>query len=252
MESALYFVTMGEGRLKEAKKEFQEVLRYDKNNKAAKEYLKKLEAQARQAESTSIRKRPININKKHIITAGGILAVLIVVFLIKVLMGIKYNTETLRNLLKPGTGTSDSTLALVEKGDKGKDASVGGNKTAETSTEQAQEKPKPPVNRVEETAVKNEKPVAKKKPTQRQRQSSSFAYPHQNLKEYGTLLVKTNVSADISIDKINYGKSNGPPIKLSPGRHFIEIKATGYRRMTRRLFTEKGEQVEIEVNLMAE
>jgi len=51
MESALYYVTMGEGRLKEAEKEFQEVLRYDKNNKSAKEYLKKLRAQIDRSEA---------------------------------------------------------------------------------------------------------------------------------------------------------------------------------------------------------
>jgi hypothetical protein len=51
------------------------------------------------------------------------------------------------------------------------------------------------------------------------------------------------------IDRIDYGSGNGPPIKLEPGRHFVEVKADGYRRMTRRIFTEKDKTVDINVEL---
>jgi serine/threonine protein kinase len=41
-EKALYFVNLGHGRLADATREFENVLRYDKNNKMAKEYLDRL------------------------------------------------------------------------------------------------------------------------------------------------------------------------------------------------------------------
>ncbi len=252
MESALYYVTMGEGRLKEAKKEFQEVLRYDKNNKAAREYLKKLETAANRSESTAITKKPIKIKKWHVLSAGGVLAVLIAVFLTKILMGIKYNTETVQNLLKSAVEPLDTAVVLVDNDTQVPAEDISDDKAVKSATDSDRDKTRPPDNKAVQTEVKAEKPVAKKKSTQSQRQSDSFSYPHQNLKEYGTLSIKTNVSAEIFIDKIKYGKTNGPPVKLSSGRHFVEIEADGYRRMTRRIFTEKDKQVDIEVNLIAE
>lgn len=43
IESALYLVNIGHGRLTDARKEFENVLRFDKNNKLAKQYLEKLQ-----------------------------------------------------------------------------------------------------------------------------------------------------------------------------------------------------------------
>jgi serine/threonine protein kinase len=253
MESALYYVTMGEGRLKEAKKEFQEVLRYDKNNKAAREYLKKLEARADRSESTAITKRPIKIRKWHVISACGVLALFVAVLLTRVLMGIKYNTETVQNLLKSVVGRSDSALVLTDKEgpavtDK---ANTGDDKTVKQTVKSGRTKTKPPADTGRQTGTVRDKQSNRNNTKSTGQRSTGFSYPHQDLKEYGTLSVKTNVPATIFIDRIEYGKSNGPPIKLSPGRHFIEVEADGYRRMTRRIFTEKDENVNIEINLIA-
>lgn len=253
MESALYYVTMGEGRLKEAKKEFQEVLRYDKNNKAARDYLKKLDAREHRSESNAVTKKPIKIKKWHILTAGAVGVALIVVLLTRVLLGIKYNTETVQHLLKSVVGPSDSAMVLTDKEKPAlTDADdTSGDKTIKTVKDSDKAKITPKADNGKKTGNIKERPVVNKKPPSTQRQTGGFSYPHQDLKKFGTLSVKTNVSAYVFIDKINYGKSNGPPIKLSPGRHFIEVEAEGYRRMTRRIFTEKDEHTDIEITLIA-
>jgi len=249
MESALYYVTMGEGRLKEAEKEFQEVLRYDKNNKSAKEYLKKLRAQIDRSEAKNQPKKRIKIKKWHIVSAIGFLAVLIAIFLTKLLMGIKYNTESVQTLLKSYTQGEDSVL--VAAGDNTSTAAGDNGKKdgAKIPGDPAPVKAKTPSVKENNTTVK--KPDTRKNPAPVVKPKSDFAYPYQNLKDYGTVVVKTNVPADILIDKIEYGKSNGPPIKLSEGRHFVEIMADGYRRMTRRIFMEKGKSINMEITLFA-
>ena len=70
--------------------------------------------------------------------------------------------------------------------------------------------------------------------------------------EFGSLAVATNVAALVYVDLKKYGSTNGPPIKLQPGRHFVEIKADGYRRMTRRIFTEKEKTVDLNIELVPE
>jgi hypothetical protein len=72
------------------------------------------------------------------------------------------------------------------------------------------------------------------------------------MKEYGLLTVKTNISAEIHVDLEKYGATNGPPIRLAPGRHFIEIRADGYQRMTRRIFSEKDKTVDLRIDLLPE
>ena len=169
-------------------------------------------------------------------------------------MGIKYNTETVQNLLKSAVGPSDSALVLVDKDSPvltGTD-NINDEKALKPSVESNKTGAEPPAIKEKRTETIKDRPAAKKKTRSTPRQPIGFAYPHQNLKEYGTLSVKTNAPATIFIDKIEYGKSNGPPIKLSLGRHFIEVVADGYRRMTRRIFTEKDKQMDIEVNLIAE
>lgn len=249
MESALYYVTMGEGRLKEAEKEFQEVLRFDKNNKSAKEYLKKLRAQIDRSEAKNQPKKRVKIKKWHIISAGGVLAAITAILLTRLLMGIKYDTESVQTLLKSYAQGGDSVLAAAgdnpsaTAGDAGKDNGV------KLSPDPAPVKTKPPVDKETGKTVKN--PDTHKSPAPTVKPKGDFAYPYQNLKDYGTVRIKTNVSADILIDKIEYGKSNGPPIKLSEGRHFVEVMADGYRRMTRRIFMEKGQSINMEITLFA-
>jgi serine/threonine protein kinase len=245
MENALYYVTMGEGRLKEAEKEFQEVLRFDKNNKAAKEYLKKLKSQKDDEEKKAGPPKKIKLKKWHIFSACGLMAIIVAVLLTKLLLGIKYNTETVHNLLRSTTSNPD-TIA-VAKGDNASspDKNTGLTKSDNSTADAIPAENKPSV------ATRENKPAVIKKSTLSRRNASGYDYPHQSLKDYGTIAIRTNVPADIYIDKIEYGKTNGPPIKLSEGRHFVEVMADGYRRMTRRVFTEKGESIEMDITLFA-
>jgi serine/threonine protein kinase len=250
MESALYYVTMGEGRLKEARKEFLEVLRYDRNNKAARDYLKKLESRADGSDSAAPPKKSIRLKKKHIIPAIGILAVALAVFLAKILMGIKYDTESVRKLLKSADDNSAGEMAGADRIDSesGKLEETSGDDSGSRNAEQSASQP---------TAGNKQKPETQKtasadKSTSTVKKTSGYAYPQQDLKEYGYLTVKTNVPAGILIDKIDYGRSNGPPIKLAPGRHFLEVKSDGFRRMTRRIFTEKDALSSIDIKLIPE
>jgi len=249
MESALYYVTMGEGRLKEAEKEFQEVLRYDKNNKSAKEYLKKLRAQIDRSEAKNQPKKRIKIKKWHILSAIGVLAVLIAILLTKLLMGIKYNTESVQTLLKSYAQGEDSVLAAGNNNPSAGAIDGGKKDAAEPPEDATPVKANLAANEKSKTVVK--KPDTHKSAIPVVKPKSDFGYPYQNLKDYGTVRIKTNVPADILIDKIEYGKSNGPPIKLSEGRHFVEVMADGYRRMTRRIFMEKGQSINMEITLFA-
>jgi serine/threonine protein kinase len=252
MESALYYVTMGEGRLKEARKEFQEVLRYDRNNKAAKEYLKKLEARAKSSDEKTPQKNPIKIKKWHIFSAGAVLAALISILLIRVLIGIKYNTEYVQHMLKSVVEPSDSAVTVDERKSSGPVAGSKETGFPQSSNVPDKEVTKPPVIPKKPATENNTKPKSTRKTNTARSRSRGYSYPYQNLTEYGTLSVKTNVTARIFIDKNEYGNTNGPPIKLAPGRHFVEIEADGYRRLTRRIFTEQGENAELKANLIAD
>jgi serine/threonine protein kinase len=252
MESALYYVTMGEGRLKEARKEFQEVLRYDRNNKAAKEYLKKLEARAKSSDEKNPQKNPIKIKKWHIFSAGAVLAALISILLIRVLIGIKYNTEYVQHMLKSVVEPSDSAVTVDERKSSGPVAGSKETGFPQSSNVPDKEVTNPPVIPKKPATENNTKPKSTRKTNTARSRSRGYSYPYQNLTEYGTLSVKTNVTARIFIDKNEYGNTNGPPIKLAPGRHFVEIEADGYRRLTRRIFTEQGENAELKANLIAD
>ena len=135
-------------------------------------------------------------------------------------------------------GTTDNDKATIKSDDTPKVVDQGNTK--------------PPVTKPKNTEVKTKKPTSSGKTSSGTKHTIAYSYPRQNLKKYGTLTVKTNLTADILIDKIDYGKSNGPPIKLEPGRHFLEVNADGYRRMTRRIFTEEGDHTDIEIGLIRE
>jgi len=76
-----------------------------------------------------------------------------------------------------------------------------------------------------------------------------FNYPNQNISEYGLLKIVSIPSATFSIDAREYGKTGGPLVKLSPGRHTIIIKARGHKTEKKRIFTEKEKTESINVKL---
>lgn len=240
MESALYYVTMGESRLNEAKKEFQEVLRFDKKNKSAKEYLKKLESHSAKPEQKKLARKVLDLKKWQIYSAAGALLGILFVIILVFSTGGDQNKPSTQNSIEPRLTPADSA------------GIPNNNETDKPPADSLQGKSKLPTIKEQKAKTSENKPVVKKKKPKAIKTSNKFNYPNQNLKEFGILNVKTNVSANIFIDKIAYGKSNGPEIKLTPGRHFIEIKADGYRRMTRRIFSENGKPVDIKINLIDE
>lgn len=248
MESALYFLTQGESRLKDAKREFEDVLRFDKNNKYAKKYLAKLENHITVQDSSNgdTKSRFLRIFVK-IIVPLVILAGLISGFMIiSARKGVntekasdKTETETVQKDTKNSGGQTGSS-------ETGKSKSGDGNvQKSRTDTGGSTKKTNTGSGKTTRKTTTNEKQVAKQR-------NSAYNYPNQNLKEYGLLTVKTNVVAEVYVDLTRYGLSNGPAIKLKPGRHFVEIKADGYRRMTRRIFTEKNGTVDLRIDLIPE
>lgn len=245
MESALYYLTLGEGRLKDARQEFKEVLRYDKDNKSAKEYLNRLTDRATLAESgVKTGGSRLKIRSRHAL--AGIFALAILITAIFIIPGEDPPGPIVDNQLKAGSGMQDNTgVNTKEDGASGK---TGGQSTGDTQDK---------IRSVDSNVDKINKPakpttVKTKKKQVARRGKSTYNYPNQNLKEYGLLTVKTNVPAEIYVDLEKYGATNGSSIKLALGRHFIEIRADGYRKMTRRIFSDKDKTIDLRIDLLPE
>jgi len=253
MESALYFLTQGESRLKEAKKEFEDVLRFDKNNKSAKKYIAKIESHI-SASDFSNGKR-ISRKTTRLLRVLGAFAISAAVILSLLLLSqwdfVRERAISLRALFvsslpqskshESGEVSKTETPALADKKIAvGNVRESGKNDGSQVSGGESQKGEK-------STAKNTQKENSATKST-----GSKYNYPEQNIKEYGMLAVKTNVAAEVFIDMKRYGASNGPAIKLQPGRHFVEIKANGYRRMTRRIFTEKDKSADLKIELVPE
>ncbi len=245
MESALYYLTLGEGRLKDARKEFQEVLRFDKNNKSAKEYLSRLANRTTLPKSeVKTRTNRLKIKSKHAL--AGISAIAILLIAIFVIPRGSEPGPTDDNQLKAGGQMRDDSGINVEE--NGTSDNITQRPTGDNAGSES------PVNSNVDRIDKPAQPTVgktKKKPVARSRKTI-YNYPNQNLKEYGLLTVKTNVPAEIYVDLEKYGATNGPSIRLAPGRHFIEIRAEGYRRMTRRIFSEKDKTIDLRIDLLPE
>jgi serine/threonine protein kinase len=247
MESALYYLTLGEGRLKDARKEFAEVLRYDRNNKSAKQYLSRLADHQALSSRSAKGGGYITLKIRDILVSILALALIALAAYLVPWEGILKKVK--RSI--PARVVDASSKAGAAKGQ----SDDSGEKVEGATEKKKEEVTRPPSTAsskatsgspAKEAVVKKEKkPVAK-------RTRSVYNYPEQNLEEYGLLSVKTNVAADVFIDMKKYGASNGPAIKLAPGRHFVEIKAGGYRHMTRRIFTDKDKKAELSVDLIPE
>ncbi|OGC77711.1 MAG: hypothetical protein A2145_00120 [candidate division Zixibacteria bacterium RBG_16_40_9] len=76
LDSALYYLNLGKGRITDAKKEFMEVLRWDKDNEIAQKYLNKLQAEY----DTSIQFQNLKakIFPKNALTTYVLLAVMVI------------------------------------------------------------------------------------------------------------------------------------------------------------------------------
>ena len=244
MESALYFVNIGHGRLADAIKEFEDVLRFDKNNKLARQYLEKLKT------------GQMNFN-----TAGS---------------GRKFGLPFwVMSIFS--TMALAAIVILLSTGGSDREGQTGGE-TDELITEQQSEIPptdeQPPAEvgaKAEEKATvpppvpttKPEAPVSKttqKAPSRKTANQSSVSkkpvqatgYPRQNLREFGYMKLKSTPPGVFSVDAVTYGKTNGPPVKLAPGRHTIIVEAPGYHEARKRIFTQKGQTETVSIELKPE
>ncbi len=244
LESALYFVNLGEGKLAEARREFQEVLRFDKNNKAAKEFLSKIQGHLEQTGAPSNPKPKARF--PWIWNFSAIFSILILAALMTVYIPRWKKSSASMNKTNAGTGqlsaddTSQNSQTILPKIIE-----------RQGNTENTGDNSRPPVNtrnKSNGSSANNEKSNVQK--SVNRQSTASYNYPNQNLIDYGTLTVKTNVPADIEIDQTYYGKSNGPVIKIAPGRHVLSVQADGYSAQKKRIFSEKDKAVNFELDLI--
>jgi serine/threonine protein kinase len=244
MESALYFVNIGHGRLADAIKEFEDVLRFDKNNKLARQYLEKLK-------SGQINFDAAGANKKlglpfWTMAVFSALALAAIIFL---LIGDGSVREEPLNDEPPEIVAEqpNEVHPFVEQ-----DQAKAAIKSAENATVPPPEKPaRPGVSKTKTTqktaphkaAPRND---ASKKPVQ------SAGYPQQDIREFGYMKIESTPQGTFSVDAKTYGKTNGPPVKLAPGRHTIVVEVPGYHAARKRIFTEKDQTEVVSLELKPE
>jgi serine/threonine protein kinase len=224
MDAALYSFTLGETKLAEAKREFQEVLRFDRNNKSARQYLSKLESHpALLWAKSGLRGSPFKINGVFILVAAVVAIMALTIFLIF--------ASTEQGRLPTGMRPSASSSPALHT--EGVVVPMGPSPAAEMGRNSTRSLPSTSDGKI---------PVADGR-------SSPYNYPKQDLARFGLLTVKTNVAAQIEIDHTVYGQANGPAIRLMPGRHHVEIRADGYDRIAKRIFIEKDKPAVLRFDL---
>jgi len=231
METALYLVNVGHGRLTDAIKEFENVLRFDKNNKLAKEYLGRLKS----GQQDFSNKRQVNKIKTGL---------LIVAFLSGWIDFINIKS----NKIAPPVVQEKSVIADLPVDNRIK-FEIGA--PADLPSSAAPDKPD---TDKEQTVPPLQKPsIAKSKSAATKKTTSKPVvkeiYPNQNLGKYGLLEITTDPPARFSIDLKPYGQTAGPAVKLSPGRHVVEIEADGYKIERKRIFTEENKTESINIVL---
>jgi len=211
MESALYFLAVGEGKLAEAKKEFLDVLRFDRNNREAKKQLTKLESQL------PSEKRPEKFwDLKLNLGISYALAVVAIIILSMVTFSMLPKEEGERSQLLPEVvpyGGKEQKPNLIIESSAGR--ADGRSSQVSRSSD---------IGAASNTRISGNKTAM------------AFNYPEQHLLRYSTVKVTTNVPARLTIDSKDYSWSNGPPIKILPGRHYIEVSANGFSTAGKRVF----------------
>jgi len=248
-ESALYLLNLGQGRIDDAIREFENVLRFDKNNKLAKKQLDKLKASQKEYKTS----QPPKKRNLFLLLLTIISPIILGAMLFKF-----YSVDSQPD--KSKLYTNDSIAARLIKPPAMEVFTVPFDDIAtvplppvEKPPEKAVDKPKksikkpPPTKRKTTVRKTNSKPKAKKKTTSKK--TSVYNYPNQNIKEYGFCKIYSKPRAVFSVDKTKYGKTGGPRIKLPPGKHTIIIEAKGYKTAKKRIYTEKNKTESITVEL---
>ena len=234
METALYLVNVGHGRLTDAIKEFENVLRFDKNNKLAKEYLDRLKS-GQQDFSSKQQANKIGQILRWIIPAAILISGLLIVALFS-------------GWLDIGNLKSGNKMPGVK--DESAKADQPGNEQIKYEIGEQANLPKPPLLNNADIDQKQTTPLAQKTSAAQVKPKAGESvspkpvpqaiYPNQNLTQYGLMEIITDPPANFSVDFKPYGQTGGPAVKLSPGRHIVEIEADGYKIERKRIFTEEG------------
>jgi hypothetical protein len=234
MESALYLVNLGHGRLEDASREFEKVLLYDKNNKVAKEYLQKLRSGQIDFDKKQL---PKVFKRRYIATVtAGVIVFIIAFILIFSSIGEFAEERGEFDISIGGIATvpplpEKTMMSVVE------DSRNETQKTASAGIMSSKNKPAPKSAKSKNVAIKAGK---------------GYNYPNQNLGSYGFLEIVSSPRATFYVDLKEYGQTGGTPVKLSPGRHTITIEVDGYEIVRKRIFTETGKTERLNVVLKPE
>jgi serine/threonine protein kinase len=235
-EKALYFMNLGQGRLADATREFENVLRFDKNNKVAQKYLNQLKI-GKTVEIRSARGKAWT-NPYWLMAGLGALVVCAIVVL--GILGSRQKPV----VIQTAEQASNQELAIGQKPAnlvaEGKNARQSGGQPVNANIKQTGALKTRPVNTIGNNSEKN--------PTGNQA-VSGYNYPNQNLAEFGLLEMISTPEADIYVDNDKYGRTCGPAIKLATGRHFIQVQKEGYRFSEKRIFIESGKTMKISIVL---
>ncbi len=241
-EKALYFMNQGQGRLADATREFENVLRFDKNNKMAQKFLNQLKI----GKTIEIKSEKAKVWKNpYWLTIGAVGLIMCISAFVLFLGGWDI---------------------LGREGRQPIQTIVQDEKTAEVS-HAADAVGEPPIQTtMESQTTRRETKRSEKRAVAAGKESTSsfsednrkitapqinpiYNYPNQNLADFGLLEMISTPEAELFVDKESYGRTCGPPIKLATGRHLIEIKRDGYRKSEKRIFIESGKTQKISIVL---
>jgi serine/threonine protein kinase len=257
MESALFYLTVGEGKLAEAKREFQEVLRFDRNNRNARKFISRLEA------FSSFHNQPLGFWKKklgHGISLSlAFTTILVLVFAVAVLFTNK-DSE-----IKLPAAPPQSNVVIPDSKPGSKETSTGNTEPVKSPAIAEKAQKSTPATRKEtsnpERNADNQIPEPQAEPLEIQTASLTilnkpladtagslynYNYPDQKLERFGSLKIITSKPVKLEIDDIRYSWTNGPAIKLAPGRHLVEIEVNERKKISKRIFLKNGEILSIE------
>jgi hypothetical protein len=240
MESALYFLAVGEGKLAEARREFLDVLRFDKNNKEAKRYLARIESQLPEKKT----ERSVESGfKKGIIYIAAILAV---VFLSISIVSMFPDSDM---------QIQGPSVEVVQPLNETKPSIVIGSNNQSDNERTSQTLSRPDNDRGLPSFKTGPNGVSSRTDmgaisTPVDQRMIIYDYPQQHLVRYGSIKVTTNVFARLLIDNENYSWTNGPQIKLLPGRHLIEVSSEGFKTAYKRIFLKRGASDTLRIDLV--
>jgi serine/threonine protein kinase len=253
LESALYFLAVGEGKLAEAKKEFQEVLRFDKNNVAAKKYLARLESQPLLRNATS--SSSIKLSYRYILYA---LVTFGIIWIIAFIVDKRPSSADFpaKSEIPLGADAILSQATPLNTIPAANGAVAAPAFEIEQYNQQNSEKAKLPITETPEARVSDQKespPKALTEPATRKELSKmafiSYNYPNQRLSRFGLLKIVSNVTARLDIDQARFCWTNGPSFKLSPGSHLIEASAPGYQSVSTRIYLKRDQVDTLKIEL---